>query len=286
MTSTEHNKEGSIEETIDNNNYRRGKMHSSDQNIKTVEEMLFDAISSFDCKKVRSLVEQAKQEGNNVAPIMNEALNKANTTKVKQQSTASRKKLKKIKDFLKKELDNIAILSMNNDVETTASSQEVPIVERKESEPDSLSLSSEEEGFSKLESDDSAGISSDSPSFDMIDETEVPETASAMPSMVTEKKSDDLNDEKDDQQNLIVPTVSSSVSENIGSNSASEAELLDDDEDDRDYYYDFDPDVDNDQKQDIQSEALASEFEIENVNNDFNVNQPTGHVEQVANGNG
>ncbi|UIP92345.1 hypothetical protein JSQ73_004010 [Wolbachia endosymbiont of Anopheles demeilloni] len=90
-----NNKKVSIEETIDNNNYRRGKMHSSDQNIKTVGEMLFDDISSFDCKKVRSLVEQAKQEGNNVAPIMNEAFKKANEARAKQQSTAFRKKLKK-----------------------------------------------------------------------------------------------------------------------------------------------------------------------------------------------
>lgn len=83
----------------------------------------------------------------------------------------------------------------------------MPIVERKESELDSPSLSSEDDDFSKLESDDSARISSDSPSFDIIYETEVPETAAEMPSMVTEEKSDDLNGEKDDQQNLTIPTA-------------------------------------------------------------------------------
>lgn len=151
---------------------------------------------------------------------MNEAFKKANETRVKQQSTASRKKLKKIKEFLKKELDNIAILSMSNDVETTVSRQEVPVLELEGSESDLASSSSKDDDFSKLESDDSARISSDSPSFEVIDEAEAsistaPEMAKfevaastpEMPSMVTEEKSDNLNDEKDDQQNFTIPTT-------------------------------------------------------------------------------
>lgn len=231
------------------NNYRRGKMHSSDQNIKTVGEMLFDAISSFDCKKVRSLVEQAKQEGNNVEPIMNEAFKKANETRVKQQSTASRKKLKKIKEFLKKELDNIAILSMSNDVETTVSRQEVPVVESEGSESDSLSLSSEKDDFSKLEgdkSDCSAGTSSDSNSNSPFEK---------------------ISEEGHETRISVIDTVEAEATANgtVSSNSVPctlRVELTSDDED----------------------ELLS--IEIEDVNNDINVNQPTEHVEQVANGNG
>ncbi|AZU37400.1 hypothetical protein BBB02_02240 [Wolbachia endosymbiont of Bemisia tabaci] len=231
------------------NNYRRGKMHSSDQNIKTVGEMLFDAISSFDCKKVRSLVEQAKQEGNNVEPIMNEAFKKANETRVKQQSTASRKKLKKIKEFLKKELDNIAILSMSNDVETTVSRQEVPVVESEGSESDSLSLSSEKDDFSKLEgdkSDCSAGTSSDSNSNSPFEK---------------------ISEEGHETRISVIDTVEAEATANgtVSSNSVPctfRVELTSDDED----------------------EFLSIEFE--DVNNDINVNQPTEHVEQVANGNG
>ncbi|MFV0948810.1 ankyrin repeat domain-containing protein [Wolbachia endosymbiont of Nasonia giraulti] len=244
-----NNKKVSIEETIDNNNYRRGKMHSSDQNIKTVREMLFDAISSFDCKKVRSLVEQAKQEGNNVAPIMNEAFKKANETRVKQQSTAFRKKLKKIKELLKKELDNIAILSMSNDVETTVSRQEVPVLELEGSKSNLASSSSEDDDFSKLKgnkSDCSAGTSSDSNSNSPFEK---------------------ISEEGHETRISVIDTVEAEATANgnVSSNPVpctSRIELTSDDED----------------------EFLS--IAIEDVNNGVNVNQPTGHVEQVANGNG
>lgn len=244
-----NNKKVSIEETIDNNNYRRGKMHSSDQNIKTVREMLFDAISSFDCKKVRSLVEQAKQEGNNVAPIMNEAFKKANETRVKQQSAAFRKKLKKIKELLKKELDNIPILSMSNDVETTVSRQEVPVLELEGSKLNLASSSSEDDDFSKLKgnkSDCSAGTSSDSNSNSPFEK---------------------ISEEGHETRISVIDTVEAEATANgnVSSNPVpctSRIELTSDDED----------------------EFLS--ITIEDVNNGVNVNQPTGHVEQVTNGNG
>lgn len=117
-----------------------------------------------------------------------------------------------------------------------------------ESKESSPSLSSEKDDFSKLESDYSARSS---PSFEVIDETEAPKTAeleatAAMPSMATEEKPGNINDKK-------------------GDNYVS---------------------VSSDKEQDAQPEVLASELKIENVNNDINVNQPTDHVEQVANGNG
>ncbi|WP_264719855.1 TomO hydrophobic C-terminal domain-containing protein [Wolbachia endosymbiont (group B) of Eucosma cana] len=205
-----NNKKVSIEETIDNNNYRRVKMNSSDQNIKTVGEMLSDAIFALNYEEVISLVEQAKQEGNSVdtKQILNKALEDANKTEVGKKDKVSKSKLAEIKIFLEKELEKTtAVLPVNDSVESmgaTVISQEIPVVEREGSES---SLSSDNNDFSKLESDDSPRISSDSPSFDIISETEVPETAAEMPSMVTEEKSDNLNDEKDDQQNFTIPTT-------------------------------------------------------------------------------
>lgn len=243
-----NNKKASIEETIDNNNYRRGKMHSSDQNIKTVGEMLSDAIFALNYEEVMSLVEKVREEDNSVdtKQILNKALEDANKTEVGKKDKESKSKLAEIKIFLEKELENIAAASpVSDDVKTTASSKKAPLVESKESSP---SLSSEEDDFSKLESDYSARSS---PSFEVIDETEAPKTAeleatAAMPSMATEEKPGNINDKK-------------------GDNYVS---------------------VSSDKEQDAQPEVLASELKIENVNNDINVNQPTEHVEQVANGNG
>jgi len=197
-----NNKKVSIEETIDNNNYRRGKMP------KNIEEKLSNAIFALNYEEVMSLVEKVRKEDNSVdtKQILNKALEDANKTEVGKKDKLSQSKLAKIKIFLEKEFEHVAALSVSGNIAATASSQEIPVVERKESEPDSPSLSSEDDDFSKLESDDSARISSDPPSFDIISETEVPETAAEMPSMVTEEKSDDLNDEKDNQ-NLTIPTA-------------------------------------------------------------------------------
>lgn len=281
------------------NNYRRGKMHRSDQNIKTVGKMLLDAIFGFNYEEVSSLVKQVKQENNIVGAkrILNKALGEANEKAVDFNGTVPKGEFARITSLLTKELKDIYELAVSNDVETTASSQEVPVVGLERSES---SLSSEEDNYSKLENDDqsdnAAGISSDSNSnspFEKINEesheTVEPEatvSVSEMPSVEIEEaesnneQSGNLNDEKDDQQNVTIPTVSSSVSENIGSNSASEEGSLDGDEDDHDCYYHSDPNVDNDQKQDIQPEALASKFEIENVNT---VNQSAERVEKIAN---
>ncbi|WP_353281483.1 ankyrin repeat domain-containing protein [Wolbachia endosymbiont (group B) of Horisme vitalbata] len=199
-----NNKKVSIEETIDNNNYRRGKMP------KNIEEKLSNAIFALNYEEVMSLVEKVRKEDNSVdtKQILNKALEDANKTEVGKKDKESKSKLAKIKIFLEKELENIAAASpVSDDVKTTASSKKAPVVESEGSESNLASSSSEDDDFSKLESDDSPRISSDSPSFDIIYETEVPETAAEMPSMVTEGKSDDLNNEKDDQQNLTIPTA-------------------------------------------------------------------------------
>ncbi|MGX9891862.1 host RNA manipulator TomO [Wolbachia endosymbiont of Protocalliphora sialia] len=194
-----NNKKVSIEETIDNNNYRRGKIP------KNIEEKLSNAIFALNYEEVMSLVEKVRKEDNSVdiKQILNKALEDANKTEVGKKDKESKSKLAEIKIFLEKELENIAAASpVSDDVKTTASSKKAPVVESEGSESNLASSSSEDDDFSKLESDDSPRISSDSPLFDIIYETEVPETAAEMPSMVTEGKSDDLNDEKDDQKIL------------------------------------------------------------------------------------
>lgn len=74
----------------------------------------------------------------------------------------SKDKIKKIREFLAEELKSIAALLVGNDVKNTASSHEAPIIESKESESDSLS--SEDDDYSRLESNKSAGASSGSDS--------------------------------------------------------------------------------------------------------------------------
>ncbi|WP_264336299.1 MULTISPECIES: TomO hydrophobic C-terminal domain-containing protein [unclassified Wolbachia] len=322
------NEEASIEESA-GNNHRRGKVPKS---IKTIEEKLSNAINSIDFRCVENLL--APSDTKVDKSILQKLLDQANDKMKRLQESKGKKNkqksnLTKIITFLEDKLKHTAAtLPVDNNVEAAASSQEVPLVESEGSESDSLSLSSEGDDFSKLEGDNSAETSSSSTSFEVIDETEAPKTAeleatAAMPLMATEEKSDDLNDKKDDQQNLTATTVSSSVNENTGSNSASEEESSGD----FSYYYDNNSDADNDQEQDIQSEDTLPEpeilatsalpeatatgnassnsvpctsrveltsddedeflsIEIEDVNNDINVNQPTGHVEQVANGNG
>lgn len=247
-----NNKKVSIEETIDNNNYRRVKMNSSDQNIKTVGEMLSDAIFALNYEEVISLVEQAKQEGNSVdtKQILNKALEDANRTEVGKKDKVSKSKLAEIKIFLEKELEKTtAVLPVNDSVESmgaTVISQEIPVVEREGSES---SLSSEDDDFSKLKgnkSDCSAGTSSDSNSNSPFEK---------------------ISEEGHETRISVIDTVEAEATANgnVSSNPVpctSRIELTSDDED----------------------EFLS--ITIEDVNNGVNVNQPTGHVEQVANGNG
>lgn len=222
-----NNRGGSTEELI-SNSFEEGEMHSSDQNTKSIEEALSDAIFDLNYKKVESLVEQVKQEGNNVERIINWALEKASETKVGKKDKESKDKIKKIREFLAEEL--IAASPVEASVESigaTASGQEIPMVEFEESEPNSPSLSSEDDDYSKLEDDQndkSSGTSSGSGSpFEEVVVT------SEMPSMATEESKsepDNLNDEQDDQQNLTVPTVSSSVSEDVSTSRSNEEESV------------------------------------------------------------
>lgn len=96
-----NNRGGSTEELI-SNSFEEGEMHSSDQNTKSIEEALSDAIFDLNYKKVESLVEQVKQEGNNVERIINWALEKASETKVGKKDKESKDKIKKLENFLQK----------------------------------------------------------------------------------------------------------------------------------------------------------------------------------------
>ncbi|MFP3016617.1 MAG: lipase family protein [Wolbachia sp.] len=210
-----NNREGLTEELI-SNSFEEGEMHSSDQNTKSIEEALSDAIFSLDCKEVRSLVERVKQEGNNVERIIGGALKKANETKVGKRDKGSKDKIKKIREFLAEEL--IAASLVGNDVKITASSHEAPVIESKESESDSLS--SEGDDYSRLESGKSAGTSSGngSPSEEVA-------VTSEMPSMATEEakvnneQSDNINDDD-------LTPVSSPVSGDILTSRSDEEESV------------------------------------------------------------
>ncbi|WP_374698654.1 hypothetical protein [Wolbachia endosymbiont (group B) of Limnophora tigrina] len=182
------NEKASIEEAI-GNDCEEGKMHSSDQNTKTIEEALSDAIFDLDYEKVESLVEQVKQEGNNVERIINGALKKAHEEKVGKKDKKSLGKIKEIREFLAKELKSIAAASsVSDDVEITASSHGAPVIEPESEGNQSDSLSSEDDDYSRLESDKSAGASSGSGSpFE-----EVPSIATKE-AKVNDEQSDNIN---------------------------------------------------------------------------------------------
>ncbi|BET33051.1 MULTISPECIES: ankyrin repeat domain-containing protein [Wolbachia] len=265
-----NNKKVSIEETIDNNNYRRGKMP------KNIEEKLSNAIFALNYEEVMSLVEKVRKEDNSVdiKQILNKALEDANKTEVGKKDKVSKSKLAEIKIFLEKELENIAAASpVSDDVKTTASSKKAPVVESEGSESNLASSSSEDDDFSKLESDDSPRISSDPPSFDIIYETEVPETAAEMPSMVTEEKSDDLNDEKDNQ-NLTIPTA---VDEGTSPIPESQCGTAHNEED-----FTVLP---QSSSLGFANESVNTVISIDNNRKEQTSNKPAKHVEQVANEN-
>lgn len=87
-----NNREGSTEELI-SNSFEEDEMHSSDQNTKSIEEALSDAIFDLDYEKVESLVEQVKQEDNDVGRIINGALKKANETRAGKKDKESKDKI-------------------------------------------------------------------------------------------------------------------------------------------------------------------------------------------------
>lgn len=210
------NNRGGLTGELISNSFEEGEMHSSDQNTKSIEEALSDAIFSLDCKEVRSLVERVKQESNNVERIIGGALKKANETKVGKRDKGSKDKIKKIREFLAEEL--IAASLVGNYVKITPSSHEAPIIESKESESDSLS--SEGDDYSRLESGKYAGTSSGNGSpFEEVAVT------SEMPSMATEeakvnnKQSDNINDDD-------LTPVSSPVSGDILTSRSDEEESV------------------------------------------------------------
>lgn len=188
-----------------------------------------------------------KLEVSTYEPTVQKLLDQANDKITNLEEGEQKEALEKIILFLENELKHTAAtLPVDNNVEAAASSQEAPLVESKESSP---SLSSEEDDFSKLEgnkSDCSAGTSSDSNSNSPFEK---------------------ISEEGHETRISVIDTVEAEATANgtVSSNSVPctlRVELTSDDED----------------------EFLS--IKIEDVNNDINVNQPTEHVEQVANGNG
>ncbi|WP_265024863.1 MULTISPECIES: ankyrin repeat domain-containing protein [unclassified Wolbachia] len=188
-----------------------------------------------------------KLEVSTYEPTVQKLLDQANDKITNLEEGEQKEALEQIILFLENELKHTAAtLPVDNNVEAAASSQEAPLVESKESSP---SLSSEEDDFSKLEgnkSDCSAGTSSDSNSNSPFEK---------------------ISEEGHETRISVIDTVEAEATANgtVSSNSVPctlRVELTSDDED----------------------EFLS--IEIEDVNNDINVNQPTEHVEQVANGNG
>ncbi|OAB82153.1 hypothetical protein WSTR_02345 [Wolbachia endosymbiont of Laodelphax striatellus] len=232
-----NNEEASIEEAI-GNNCEEGKMP------KNIEEKLSSAVSSIDLADVMYLLR--KVDDSVYKSTLQKLLGQANDKMTSLGEGNQKEDLAQIIALLKNEFEHIDALSVGNDVEATASSQEAPLVESKESSP---SLSSEEDDFSNLEgnkSDCSAGTSSDSNSNSPF------------------KK---ISEEGHETRISVIDTVEAEATANgtVSSNSVPctlRVELTSDDED----------------------EFLS--IEIEDVNNDINVNQPTEHVEQVTNGNG
>ncbi len=187
-------------------NFEEDRVHSSDQNTRSIEKELSDAIFSFDYKAVECLVKRVKQEDNNAERIINRALEKAHETEVGKKDQQSKNKVKKIREFLAVESKSIG---------AAAGRQEVPVVEPKESESDSPNS---EEEINEVR-------------IPVIEAIESVATAmvSEMPSMATEESKsepDNLNDEQDDQQNLTVPKVSSSVSEDVSTSRSNEEESV------------------------------------------------------------
>ncbi|WP_353280328.1 ankyrin repeat domain-containing protein [Wolbachia endosymbiont (group B) of Silvanus unidentatus] len=188
-----------------------------------------------------------KLEVSTYEPTVQKLLDQANDKITNLEEGEQKEALEQIILFLENELKHTAAtLPVDNNVAAAASSQEAPLVESKESSP---SLSSEEDDFSKLEgnkSDCSAGTSSDSNSNSPFEK---------------------ISEEGHETRISVIDTVEAEATANgtVSSNSVPctlRVELTSDDED----------------------EFLS--IEIEDVNNDINVNQPTEHVEQVANGNG
>ncbi|WP_264730266.1 ankyrin repeat domain-containing protein [Wolbachia endosymbiont (group B) of Episyrphus balteatus] len=188
-----------------------------------------------------------KLEVSTYEPTVQKLLDQANDKITNLEEGEQKEALEQIILFLENELKHTAAtLPVDNNVEAAASSQEALLVESKESSP---SLSSEEDDFSKLEgnkSDCSAGTSSDSNSNSPFEK---------------------ISEEGHETRISVIDTVEAEATANgtVSSNSVPctlRVELTSDDED----------------------ELLS--IEIEDVNNDINVNQPTEHVEQVANGNG
>nr|WP_246485231.1 ankyrin repeat domain-containing protein [Wolbachia endosymbiont of Erebia cassioides] len=188
-----------------------------------------------------------KLEVSTYEPTVQKLLDQANDKITNLEEGEQKEALEQIILFLENELKHTAAtLPVDNNVEAAASSQEAPLVESKESSP---SLSSEEDDFSKLEgnkSDCSAGTSSDSNSNSPFEK---------------------ISEEGHETRISVIDTVEAEATADgtVSSNSVPctlRVELTSDDED----------------------EFLS--IEIEDVNNDINVNQPTEHVEQVANGNG
>lgn len=139
-----NNRGGSIGELI-SNSFKKGEMHSSDQNTKSIEEALCNAIHDFNYKEVESLVEQVKQKGSDVRRIIYRAVGEADDKEVRKKNKEAQGKIEKIREFLSKEF--IAAPPVDASVKSigaTASGQEIPMVENLSSLSPQSSVSGDE----------------------------------------------------------------------------------------------------------------------------------------------
>ena len=263
-----NNEEASIEEAI-GNNCEEGKMHGN-ENI--IGKKLSDAVDRINRDTMIDLLK--KLDDSVYESTLQKLLSQANDKMTSLGEGKQKEDLAQIIALLKNELKHTDASSIGNDVEATARGQQIPVEKVKERESDSPSLSSEDDDFSKLESDDSPRISSDSPSFDIISETEVPETVAEMLSMVTEGKSDDLNDEKDDQQNLTIPTAVDQGTSPIPESQCGTAH------NEEDFTV-----LPQSSSLGFANESVNTVISIDNNRKEQTSNKPAKHVEQVANEN-
>ncbi len=192
--NTMNNREASIEEAI-GNDCEGGKMHSSGQDTKSIEKKLSDAIWDVNFEEVKCLV---KQGGKDITQsVLSKALEEANETKVGRSDKKSLGKIKKIREFLTKELkslDGADVTVPPVDDSTTTSSQVTPVAEPKESKDQEQALVQPTEG-TKLQAGENKsepeGDQKNSPPPSLKSSTDGDESSGSSFSVVDNVPSDD-----------------------------------------------------------------------------------------------
>ncbi|XCA33671.1 MAG: hypothetical protein ABS808_02445 [Wolbachia endosymbiont of Polyergus mexicanus] len=188
------NKEAPKEEPI-SNVCEGGKMHSSGQDTKSIEKKLSDAIWDVNFEEVKCLVEQGGKDI--TQSVLSKALEEANETKVGKKDKKSLGKIKKIREFLTKELkslDGADVTVPPVDDSTTTSSQVTPVAEPKESKDQEQALVQPTEG-TKLQAGENKsepeGDQKNSPPPSLKSSTDGDESSGSSFSVVDNVPSDD-----------------------------------------------------------------------------------------------